>query len=130
MKRGTTSFIIYILYTLLGGGVALFSYIRIENHTPDSGDWSNLGYAIIFILGLVLGAAGLVGVILKGIHLGTGWGFFGFLCLLLDIGFVVMAISTLFDSGDTTDPSAILSIVPVVAASVVSFVSNIRSLRQ
>lgn len=128
-KTGIVSFIIYLIYALGGGGLALYNYIRIENH--ESG-WEGLGYAILLIVGIVLGAAGLVGVILKGIHLGTGWGFFGFLCILLDIAIAVAFIAMVIPGGNNVEATTledILPAIPFLAGTVTSFFFNIVSVR-
>lgn len=129
-KSGIVSFIIYLIYALGGGGMVLYNYIAIENH---EGGLEGIGYAILFILGIILGAAGLLGVILKGIHLGTGWGFFGFLCLLLDIAFVFAFISMALPGGNNVSAATledILPAIPFVATALTSFVFNITSLRE
>lgn len=128
-KSGIVSFIIYLIYTLFGGGLALYNYIKALNH--DSG-WEGLGYAVLLIVGIVLGAAGLLGVILKGIHLGTGWGFFGFLCILLDIAFAVVFISMVLPGGNNVEAATfedILPAIPFLAGTFTSFIFNITSLK-
>ena len=128
-KSGIVSFIIYLIYALFGGGLAFYYYYITENY--DNG-LEELGYVIIMILGIVLGAAGLLGVILKGIHLGTGWSFFGFLCILLDIAFVVVFISMVLPGGDNVQAATledILPAIPFLAGTVISFFFNITSLR-
>lgn len=129
-KSGIVSFIIYLIYALFGGGLSLYYYYVMDNY--DNG-LEELGYAIIMILGIILGAAGLVGVILKGIHLGTGWGFFGFLCILLDIAFVIVFISMVLPGGDNVEAATfedILPAIPFLAGTVISFIFNITSLRR
>lgn len=129
-KSGFVSFIIYLIYALFGGGLALYNYIKAENH--ESG-WEGLGYAILLILGIILCAAGLLGVILKGIHLGTGWGFFGFLCILLDVAFVVVFISMVLPGGNNAQAATledILPAIPFLSATFISFVFNIASMRR
>ena len=128
-KSGIVSFLVYLIYVLGGGGLALYNYIKIENHEEG---WEGLGYAVLLILGIVLGAAGLLGVILKGIHLGTGWGFFGFLCILLDIAFVVVFISMVLPGGNNVEAATledILPAIPFLSATFISFVFNIASMR-
>ncbi len=130
MKRGTASFVIYILYTLFGGGVAIWNYIRLQNSTGESGDWSGLGYALLFAIGIVIGVIGLGGVILKGIHLGTGWGFFGFLCIILDIACIYLLVSSASSGGDISmiEASDIIQIIPFFIPPVLSLASNACSL--
>lgn len=128
-KSGIVSFIIYLIYAIGGGGIALYNYIAIENH--ESG-FEGIGYAILMILGIILGAAGLLGVILKGVHLGTGWGFFGFLCILLDVAFVVVFISMALPGGNNVEAATLedfLPALPFLLATLASFVCNITSLR-
>ncbi len=133
MRKGVFSFVVYILYTLFGGGMVLYNYIAIQKHNAEGGGWEGLGLAILFILGIIFGAAGLVGVILKGIQLGTGWGFFGFLCILLDLVFIGAFISVVLPGGNNVEAaqlSDMLPMVPFVAASAASLVSNAISLRR
>ena len=129
-KSGIVSFLVYLIYVLGGGGLALYNYIKIENHEEG---WEGLGYAVLLILGIVLGAAGLVGVILKGIHLGTGLGFFGFLCILLDLAIIVAFIVMVIPGGNNIDATTledILPALPFLAVGFTSFVFNIASMRR
>ena len=132
-KIGIVSFIIYLIYALGGGGLALYNHFAIQEHNANGGGLEGPGLAILFILGIILGVAGLVGVILKGLHLGTGWGFFGFLCLLFDIALAVVFISMVIPGGDNVEATTIndmLPAIPFLASSLVSFFCNIASLRR
>ncbi len=133
MRKGIFSFVIYIIYALLGGGMIVYNYIAIQKHNAEGGGWEGLGLAILFIIGIILGAAGLLGVILKGIQLGTGWGFFGFLCILLDLVFIGAFISAGLPGGNNIEAaqlSDMLPILPFVAASFGSFIANCVSLKR
>ena len=129
MRKGIFSFVIYIIYALLGGGMMVYNYIAIQKHNAEGGGWEGLGLAILFIIGIILGAAGLLGVILKGIQLGTGWGFFGFLCVILDLVCVAVLVSQVF----MNESVEILEAWPVIAITVlpvISCITNAISIRK
>ena len=121
-KGGLLSLIVYILYTLLGGGLAIYCRVGIN----DNSGWEGLGLAIVMVIGLVLGAAGLVGVILKLIHMASGWGFFGVLCILLDIAFIGVFVSSMIENSLTLDA---VYVILFIGASLASLIANIKSMR-
>ena len=125
-KGGLLSLIVYILYTLGGGGLALYCRIGIDNVNNNGGGWEGLGLAIVMIVGLVFGAAGLVATILKLIHMKSGWGFFGVLCILVDIAFIGVFVSSMIENGLTLD--AVYAIL-FIGASLASLIANIKSMR-
>lgn len=132
-KIGIVPFVIYLIYFLGGGGMAIYNYIAIQKHNAEGGGLEGLGLAILFIIGIIFGAAGLVGVILKGIHMGTGWGFFGFLCFLLDIAFIVVFISMVLPGGNNVDAATIediLPVIPFISGSVIAGICNVASMRR
>lgn len=83
-KVGMVSLVVYLLYTLLGGGMMIYNYIAIQKHNAEGGGLEGIGLAFLFILSVIVLAIGVLGLILKGIHLGTGWVLFGLLCMILD----------------------------------------------
>ena len=126
-KGGILSLIVYILYTLGGGALALYSKIGIDKVNANGGGWEGLGYAIMLVFGIILAGVGLVGVILKGIHLKTDWGFFGVLCILFDLLCVgVLAVFTFGEGGTSAD---FVGLLPFVIPSVVALVGNILSFK-
>lgn len=134
-KGGILSLICYIIYTLLGAYLVIDANIKIDKLNEAGGGFEGIGYAIILVLGIVLGAVGLGGVILKLIHMASGWGFFGFLCVLLDIVFVLAFISMALPGGEISqigqmELSEVLVVLPFIAASVASAVSNIISMKK
>ena len=125
MRRGgVLSFVCYLIYLLGGLGLALYSYISAQN----AEGWDGLGYALLMVLGLIGGAVGLVSVILKLIHMGTGLGFFGFLCMLIDIAVIALIVCSIIDGGGVSDPGNYILIAPIIALSSVSLISNLTSL--
>lgn len=133
MRKGVFSFVIYIIYALLGGGMVLYNYIAIQKHNAEGGGLEGIGLALLFVIGIILGAAGLLGVILKGIQLGTGWGFFGFLCMILDLVFIGAFISMVLPGGNNIEAAQLsdfLPMVPFIAASFGSFIANAISLKR
>lgn len=133
MKRGgKISFITYLLYLLFGGGLVV--YVKIAAETMDQSDGSGIGLALFLMFGVSFAAYGLLGVLLKGIHMALGWGFFGFLCILLDLFAILAWISTVLPAGDFSSvylPDLIYDLAPLVlplSLSISSLVSNIRSL--
>lgn len=125
MRRGgVLSFVCYLIYLLGGVGLALYSYIAAQN----AEGWDGLGYALLMVLGLIGGAVGLVSVILKLIHMGTGFGFFGFLCMLIDIAVIALIVYSIIDGGGISDPGNYILIVPIIALSSLSLISNLTSL--
>ncbi len=132
MKRRSASLVVYILYTLLGISMFLYNLIAAEKHNQQGGGWEGVGIALLLVFGVIIAAVGLLGVIIKLIHLASGWGFFGFLAILLDIGIILTVISVALPGGNNLEAAEItdfLPIIPFIAASLTSLVSNIRSLR-
>ena len=130
-KVGILSLIVYILYTLGGGALALYSKIGIDKVNANGGGWEGLGFAIILIVGILFGGYGLVATIFKLVHMATGWGFFGVICLLMDIALVStfsIAFAETVSAEGLSDTSSLL-IIPFVLVSMVSFVANLKSLR-
>ena len=126
-KAGVLSFICYLLYLLGGAGLALYSKIMIDDLNANGGGWEGLGHAIVLILGIILAGVGLVGVILKGIHLKTGWGLFGVLCILFDLACVAVLAIAMTSEGEVS--SDFLSVLPFAIPSAVALVGNILSLK-
>ena len=125
-KIGIFPFILYLLYTLVGGGLAVYCRIAIEQLSDDAG-WNGLGLAIVMVVGIIVGAVGLVGVILKGLHLKTEFSLFGILCVLFDI----ICILALIDS--TVGESFVHDIVPALpylGVMTASAICNLISLKK
>ena len=140
MKRGGVfALITYILYTLLYGGLTLALLNWIENYEGE-----DLGYAgliIVLILGLCVALAigGLVAVILKFLHMMTGWVIFVIPCILIDAYSVLSVISSVFTDAytviitqgvntETIIALAVGMIVPLFF-SAGALISNIKSLK-
>lgn len=130
-NRGIFSFVCYVLYTLFGAGVTIYNYVAIQKHNAEGGGFEGIALAILFILGLIVLGAGVIGLVLKGIHLGTGWGLFGFLCMVLDVVIVAGLITSVIpDNPAAINISEIWPIIPIVGVAIGSFISNALSLRR
>ena len=129
-KGGWLSFAIYALYFLVGGGASLYFYLALNNAENGELGWGALGVAIIMILCIIFGAAGLLGLILKLIHMKSGWNLFGILCILVDVVLVLAWIYMAAPGGNTEQikPEDILPSIPFIILSAVSAISNIKSL--
>ena len=82
----------------------------------------------MLIAGIIVFAIGLVGLIFKSLHMNKGWGFFGFLCLLLDAACVTVFLYFFLGEGVTTTDT--LVILGVAVPSILSAISNLLSLRR
>ena len=125
-KIGIIPLIIYILYTLAGGGLAIYCRLAIEQLSAEDG-WNGLGLAILMVVGMIVGAAGLVAVILKGLHLKTEFTLFGILCVLFDIICILVFIDSGVGDILTVD---ILPVLPFIGVMVASAVCNLISLKK
>lgn len=131
-KSGKLSLIVYILYTLFGLGMIIYSKISIDKLNASGGGLEGLGYALVLIIGIILGAAGLVATILKLIHMKSGWILFGILCILADLVFIGAFISAASPAGDISQLKLddILPVIPFIAASIASLISNAKSFKE
>ena len=127
MKRGILSLICYILYTLVGGALAIYGKLAADSIQESGGGWEGLGAAIVFIIGLVVLGVGLVGLIFKGLHMGTGWGIFGFVCILIDLAAIIGLASTMFSGSGSFEFNPAVAIICGILG--ISLVSNFESLR-
>ena len=128
-KGGLLSLIVYIIYTLLGLGLFIYSKISIDELNASGGGWEGLGHAIVMILGIILGAAGLVATIIKLIHMKSGWLLFGILAGVADLAFIVASAMAVAPAGDLSlfNPADVLPVLPFILASLASLVANIKS---
>ena len=127
MKRGIFSLICYIFYTLAGGFLAIYSRLEIDRINASGGGWEGLGAAVVMILGIIVLAVGLAGLLFKGLHMGTGWGFFGFLCMLIDLAVIVVLVSNMFEGESFVfNPAGGI----FCGISAISMVSNFESMRR
>lgn len=140
MKRGGVfALITYILYTLLYGGLSLALLHWMENYEGEG--IGAVAFIIVLILGLcvALAIAGFVAVILKLLHMVTGWLIFVIPCILIDAYSVLSIISSVFTDAytvittegvntETIIALAVGMLVPLLF-SVGALISNIRSLK-
>ena len=121
-KNGGFSLFCYIIYLLGGLGLAIYSYIAAQS----SEGWDGLGYALLMIVGVIAGGVGLVGLIFKLLQMASGFGFFGFLCMILDLAVVAYLVYAFVDGN--ADVSTLILIGPFTALSFISLISNASSL--
>ena len=133
MKRGILSFVIYTILLGIVGFLTLQLKFEIDtnqgNYEGFEGLGAGLGLAIFLIFTIILA----IPFVLKLIHVISGWGFFGFLCVLVDIAFVVLivySIITSIPSGATFDFVENLPILGVASAFVVALASDVMSLKR
>ena len=126
MKRGILSFVIYVIYALLGGGTAIYNYIALQQHNAAGGGINGLGMAILMIAGIIVFGIGAVGLILKSLHMKTSFGLFAFLCFALDVACVIVYMSLFMGEGMTMPDTLI--ILAVAVPSMLSALSNLKSM--
>ena len=125
-KIGIISLIIYILYILAGGGLAIYCRLAIDQLGEDAG-WNGLGIAVLMVAGMIVAGVGLIGVILKAIHLKTESIVFGCFCTYFD----VFCICSLLDLGTgATVMDVILSVLPLLCVTAVTLICNLISLKK
>ncbi len=125
-KSGGFSLIGYIIYLLGGLGLVLYSYLA----APNAEGWEGLGIAVLIVLGIIIAGVGLVGLVLKLLHMGTGAGFFGFLCVLVDLLVIGVMVYSLIDGGISTENLDSIIFPGVVGViSIGSLISNIKSMK-
>lgn len=126
-RKGILAFIIYLLATLGGGGLALWSFIELKIiESSESGDWSAIGAAIILALGLIILVPYAVCLIAKIIQMASGAKFFGVLCIIFDVVIIGALAYTFFveNNGDNLI-AQILALIP----STLALISNALSLK-
>jgi hypothetical protein len=125
-KIGIIPLIIYILYTLAGGGLAIYCRLAIDQLGEDAG-FNGLGLALVMVVGMVIAVVGLIGVILKALHLKTESIVFGSLCSFFD----VFCICSLLDVGTgATAMDVIVSVLPFLSVIAVTLICNLISLKK
>ena len=133
MKRGGIfALITYIIYTLLYGGLTLMFYYEIDK-LKDEELFGALAFifVVLIVLCVSLAIGGLVAVVLKLLHMATGWLIFGIPCILIDIYSVLSAISAVMEmasTGELYSSGILIMLIPMVF-SVGALISNIRSLK-
>ena len=140
MRRGGIfALVTYIIYTLLYGGLTLALLHWIENYEGE--DLGYGGIIIILVLGLCVALAigGLVAVVLKLLHMVTGWVIFVIPCILIDAYSVLSIISSVFTDAYTVIITQGVSVETIIALAVGmivplffsagALISNIKSLK-
>lgn len=133
MRRGGVfALITYILYTLLFGGLTLMFYYEMDK-LKDEKLFGALTLIFVVLIGLCVSLAfcGLVAVVLKLLHMATGWLIFGIPCILIDVYAVFSVASSIKEiafSGEPYTVEVFIMLIPIIF-SVGALISNIRSLR-
>ncbi len=131
-KGGVFALITYILYTLLFGGlyIALLKWLE----SIEDEELYPVALVILVVIAgacLALAIGGLVAVVLKLLHMVTGWLIFGIPCVLIDIYSVLSAISVFVEmasTGELFTGGILIMLIPMVF-SVGALISNIKSLQ-
>lgn len=127
MRRGGVfALIFYILYTLFFGGIAVFLAIALKNDNGSAGI-GGIGVALGIMIIASLAVGGLLAIILKLVHMATGWFVLGILCVLIDIRTVYTLAVSIISVGAINGVTLVL-ILPLALA-IGALVSNIRSLK-
>jgi hypothetical protein len=128
MKRGGFALISYILYTVLFGGLTLMFYYEMDK-LKDEKLFGAFALIFLVLIGLCVSLAigGLVAVVLKLLHMATGWPVFGILCITIDVGMVGCVITSIVELGSNSSATFVFFI-PLLL-SIGALISNIRSLR-
>jgi hypothetical protein len=88
-------------------------------------------FLVLITLCVSLAIGGLVAVVLKLLHMVTGWLIFGIPCILIDIYSVLSAISAVMEmasTGEQYSSGILIMLIPMVF-SVGALISNIKSLK-
>ena len=127
MKRGGVfALITYIIYTLFFGGIAVWLAIALKNDNGSAGI-GGIGVALGIMIIASLAVGGLFAIILKLVHMATGWFVLGLLCVLIDIRAVYTLAVSIIGVGAINGVTLVL-ILPLALA-VGALVSNIKSLQ-
>ena len=135
MRRGGIfALITYILYTLLFGGLSLVFIDVLKSFASEElGVAGSIGviFLLVYFVCGTLAICGLVAVVLKLLHMATGWIIFGIPCILIDVYAVFSASASIKEiafSGEPYTGEAFIMLIPIIF-SVGALISNIRSLR-
>ncbi len=128
MKKGFLSFIIYLVLFVGSGIITLTTYLDLEKANGQEG-FEALGLGILLALFIIVTIVLAVAFLFKIIHVATGWGFFGFLCSIIDLALIAVLAYNLYTSASFNLVDA-LPALAIILALVVSFGSNISSLRR
>ena len=90
-RKGILAFVVYLLCSLAGGGLALMWFIEAKQleASPESG-WATLGAVLLVVLGIGIAIPYLLCLLAKIIHLASGIKLFGVICLILDIAILAV----------------------------------------
>ena len=126
MRKGLLSFIIYAI--LFGGFGILTLITKLQIDAAEGTDGFNgLGLALGFVIYLICTIVLAVPFVIKLIHIISGWGFFGFLAVLVDLALIGFLVYAMF-IGLTIDVSIItVGLIAVLGAALCSDISSLKS---
>lgn len=133
MKKGFISFIIYLVLFVGSGIITLTTYIDLEKANGGSEGFEALGLGILLALFIIVTIVLAVAFLFKIIHVATGWGFFGFLCSVIDLALIAVVAHNIYTSipeGASFNFVESLPSLAVILALVVSFGSNVSSMKR
>lgn len=138
-KRGIVAFIVYLLGCLVAGVMMVWAYIEAQNIPEnDVENWEGLGVAILILIGLIIGVPCAVRLVLKFIHMVSGWKLFGVACILADIVIILYWMGAHLIFGYSINHwidnmlcvSGIIQIVLCAVPNVFAMISNIASIKE
>ena len=129
-KRGILAFIIYLFFTLSSLALAIYSYVEIQKIPADDDSLAALGGALLIIFAMVVGIPFGIELIVKILHLITGFKLFGIICMLGDVLIFLYFVGSMFTALPSI--SVILAELPYMLVfglpMILAFFSNLRSL--
>ena len=133
-KRGLLAFIIYLLGCLFAVGALVEAYIEAQNiPEPDVDNFGALGVGLLIIFAMIIGIPSAIRLVLKFVHMLSGWKLFGVLCIILDVLFALYLaeVHNIFIKGFEYWVSNSLILLPgVLLLHAPSIISNLRSIKE
>ena len=114
-KIGWLSFFIYLFNIGFGLHWHIESALLIKEIQASPGGFQGRGYPLGKGIGLMIVIIGLILLVLKLLHMSTGWAFFGVLALLIDL-IVLAALLIIFRYEEKNIVFGIICALPMICA--------------